>query len=181
MKACSVGTKRGKGVTGCRAGAILFLLLVASHLTSIISYMPFYLGIPAESSNKCVHQRMAWSKQLKVIQASCFAVVCLAHVTVLGHLLQEINGELHVLLIFSPRGLPVIQQKLQEWCSQRHEQSPLLNINAETLKIVSVEGEFHWFLKCQETRGRNVSSTELGRNRWLSASHWASAKSRETV
>lgn len=115
---------------------------------------------------------MAWSKQLKVIQASCFVLVCLAHVPVLGHWLQEINVELHVLLIFCPRGLPVIQQKLQEWCSQRHEQSPLLNINAETLKIASVEGEFHWFLKCQETRSRN---------RWLSASHWASAKSKETV
>lgn len=97
----------------------------------------------------CVCQWMAWSKQLKVTQASCFVLVWLAHVPVLGHWLQEINGELHVLLIFSPRGLPVIQQKLKEWCSQRHDQSSLLNINAETLKISSVKGEFHWFLKCQ--------------------------------
>jgi hypothetical protein len=57
---------------------------------------------------------MAWSKQLKVILASCFVLVSLAHVPVLGHWIQEINEELHALLIFSPCGLPVIQQKLEE-------------------------------------------------------------------
>lgn len=108
------GNKAGERCDRLQSWAILFLLLAVSRLTSIISYMPFYLGIPAESSNECIHQRMAWSEQLKVIQASCFALVCLAHEPVLGHCLQEINEELHVLLIFSPRGLPVIQQKLQE-------------------------------------------------------------------
>ena len=69
----------------------------------------------------------------------CFLV----HVLVWRHQFQEINGELHAWLIFLPGGLQVLQQKLEDFCSQRPVRASFLNINAETLKINSAKGECH--------------------------------------